>query len=377
MRVAIIHDWLTGMRGGEKCLEIFCELFPDADIYTLFYIKGKLSEKIESMNIKSSFLQKFPFIENFYRYYLPLFPTAIEQFDLRDYNLIISSSHCVAKGVIPPKYALHICYCYTPMRYIWDMYYTYFPSNLNPLSRILIPIFSNYLRIWDIISANRVNKFIGISKNVAERIKRIYNRKAEVIYPPVDCSFFKPGNNSSDYYLIVSALSPYKRLDIAIEAFNRLEYPLKIIGEGPEKKRLKFIAKSNIEFLGWVDDYELLNYYRGCKGLIFPGEEDFGIVLLEAQAVGKPVIAYGKGGALENVRGIYPPYISMKDYSSYSGIFFNEDTSDSLIKAIEYFESISECFNKEDIRNNALRFDKTIFKNRIKEFIEVEYGKKI
>lgn len=367
MKVAIIHDWLTGMRGGEKCLEVFCELFPEADLYTLLHIKGAMSETIEQMEIKTSFIQKLPLVRKKYRSYLPLFPIAIEQFDLREYDLVISSSHCTAKGVITSPSACHICYCYTPMRYAWDLYHDYFgKGRLSYFSKRIIPLFINYLRIWDITSSHRVDYFLAISQYVAERIKKHYRRDTEVIYPPVDCSFFTPQNVDEDYYLIVTALAPYKRVDLAIKVFNELGWPLKIIGDGQERKKLRAMAKKNIEFLGWQSNQVLKEYYTKCKALIFPGKEDFGIVPLEAQACGRPVIAYGRGGVLETVE------------DGITGIFFKEQTVESLTTAIRKFERMP--FDKEKIRKRALRFDRPIFKQRIKEFVEdrfAEYTKGI
>jgi len=360
MKIALVHDWLTGMRGGEKVLETLCEIFPSAEIYTLVYIKGSVSKIIESKKIYTSFLQNFPNVEKYYRYYLPLMPFAIEQFDLSGYDLVISSSHCVAKGVKVGKNTLHICYCHTPMRYIWDMYDVYFgkDSRANFVTKILMKVLRKPLQNWDINSSKNVNYFIANSFNVKERIKRIYNRDAEVVYPPVDTDFFVPSSESKkDYYLTVSAFAPYKKIDIVIEAFNKLNLSLKIIGSGQQEDYLKYLAKNkNIEFLGWVENEKLRYYYQNAKALIFPAEEDFGIVPVEAQACGTPVIAYKKGGALETV------------VEGETGIFFEEQTPQSVIEAIEKFEKMS--FDKQKIRNNALKFSKQVFVERIKNFVE-------
>ena len=369
MKVAIIHDWLTGMRGGEKCLEVFCELYPSATMFTLVHIKGGVSETIERMDIKTSFLQKFPNIEKNYRYYLPLMPKAIESFDLSGYDLILSSSHCVAKGVKVPKNATHICYCYTPMRYIWSMYDQYF-GNSKFYVKIAIKMIMPYLQKWDIESSKSVNYFVAISEYVGERIGRIYNRNLDVIYPPVDTDFFSLTSDfgprlyrgTLDYYLIVSAFAPYKKVDLAIEVFNQLGYPLKIVGSGQDEGKLKKIAKKNIEFLGWRNNEELRNYYQNCKALIFPGEEDFGIVPVEAQASGKPVIAYRKGGVLETV------------VDGKTGVFFEEQTVQSLSEAIIKFEGMK--FDEVVIRTNSEKFGREKFKKKIKNYIDEKLEKR-
>lgn len=356
MKVAIIHDWLTGMRGGERCLEVFCELFPAADIYTLLYIKGKLSPVIEKMKIHSSFIQRLPFAKTKYRHYLPLFPYAVESFDLNEYDLVISSSHCIALGALTNPASCHICYCYTPMRYVWDMYSCYFgPSRIKGFKRMLIDFNINWLRIWDVTASFRVDYFASISNHVARRIFKYYRREAQVIYPPVNTEFFKPVDEDEDFYLVVSALAPYKKIDIAIEAFNELGYPLMLIGDGQEEKKLKKMAKKNIKFLGWQPDNTLKNYYARCKAFIFPQEEDFGITPLEAQSAGRPVIAFGKGGALETV------------IEDETGVFFTEQTTKGLIDAVKRFERMS--FNKEKIRANALRFNNGRFREEIRNFI--------
>jgi glycosyltransferase involved in cell wall biosynthesis len=369
MKIALIHDWLTGMRGGEKCLEVLCELFPEATLYTLLYKEGSVSETISRMKIKTSFIQNLPFSSNHYQKYLPLFPTAIEQFDLTGFDLVISSSHCVAKGVITSPETCHICYCHTPMRYAWEMYYAYFSKNtVSPLIRWSVPFFINYLRSWDEKSSDRVDWFVANSENVRRRIQKHYRRDAEVIYPPVDTEYFSLGKSEGDYFLVASALVPYKRIDLAILAFNELNLPLLVIGEGSEKKKLMKLAGNNIKFTDWQKPSELKKYYSECKALIFPGEEDFGIVPVEAQACGKPVIAFGKGGATESVRGAYP---DQEISSDHTGIFFCPQTKEGLIEAVRRFESVK--FDPLLIREQSLKFDRKVFKQRIKEFIEAKF----
>jgi len=363
MRVAIIHDWLTGMRGGERCLEVFSELFPQAHLYTLVYIPGSVSPLIEQMPIKTSFIQNLPFSKRGYRRYLPLFPMAIERFSLKGYDLILSCSHCVAKGIIPPPDALHISYVLTPMRYAWDMYGEYFGENKNRM----IPFFMHYLRMWDATSSQRVDHFICISKHVENRIRKFYRRKAEIIHPPVDTKRFRLQDKKENYFLIVSSFAPYKRVDLAVEAFNRLGCPLKIIGSGPEEKRVRSKARSNVEFLGWLPDEAVADWYSRCRALIFPGEEDFGIVPLEAMACGKPAIAYGRGGALETVIPYNQEVKAGRETPT--GLFFQEQNVDSLIDAVERFGQIEREFDPAAIRNHSLQWDREIFKEKIKKSI--------
>jgi len=363
MKVAIIHDWLTGMRGGERCLEIFCELFPEADLYTLLHIPGSVSPTIEKMGIKTSFIQNLPFSKKGYRKYLPLFPMAIESFNLKGYDLILSCSHCVAKGIIPSPDALHISYVLTPMRYAWDMYGEYFGENRNRM----ILFFIHYLRMWDVTSSQRVDHFLCISKHVENRIKKFYRREAEVIHPPVEIKRFRLQDRKENFFLIVSSFAPYKKIALAIEAFNRLGYPLKIIGSGPEEKRLRSMAGSHVEFLGWLPDEVIADCYSKCRALIFPGEEDFGIVPLEAMACGKPVIAYGRGGTLETIIS-YDQRGSVKGDTP-TGLFFYEQNIDSLINAVEQFGRIEREFDPVAIRNHTLKWDTEIFKEKIKKNI--------
>jgi glycosyltransferase involved in cell wall biosynthesis len=363
MKIAIIHDWLVGMRGGERCLEVFCELFPQADLYTLLHVPGSVSPLIEKMSIKTSFIQNLPFSKKGYRCYLPLFPMAVERFDLKDYDLILSCSHCVAKGVIPSPNALHISYLLTPMRYTWDMYREYFGKNRH----LMIPVFIHYLRIWDVISSKRVDRFACISKHVANRIMKYYRREAEVIYPPVDTSRFQLRHEKEDFFLIVSSFVPYKRIDLAIEAFNRLGYPLTIIGSGPEEKSLRHRAGSNVTFLGWQPDEAVADYYSKCRALILPGEEDFGITPLEAMASGKPVIAYGRGGGLETIISCDQP--GGAKGKAPTGLFFHAPNVESLMNAVKRFSDIEKEFDPAAIRNHARQWDREIFKEKIKRYI--------
>ena len=359
MNVALVHDWLTGMRGGEKCLEVLCELFPTAPIYTLLHNKGAMSPIIESKKIHTSFIDRLPAKEKQYRKYLPLFPTAIERFDLSSYDLVVSTSHAVAKGVRVSENTLHICYCHTPMRYVWEMYDQYFGKDQTSFPiRIAMKLVRPYLQQWDVRTSSRVNYYIANSENVRKRIRLHYNRDAEVIFPPVDTEQFQISHSDEDYFLIVSALVPYKRVDLAIHAFNANGKKLVIAGTGPESEKLRSIAKQNVKFLGWQSDDELAKLYVRCKALIFPGVEDFGIVPLEAQASGKPVVAYGKGGALETI------------IDGKTGVFFLEQTVNSLQNALQTLSLIK--FNPDEIRSHALTFSRTIYKQKMEKSIDVK-----
>jgi len=365
LKVALVHDWLTSMRGGEKVVEVFCELFPEATLYTLLHIKGGVSPTIERHRIVTSFIQKLPKAATKYRHYLPLFPTAIETFNLAGYDLVLSSSHCVAKGIIPHAGSVHVCYIHTPMRYVYEMYDQYFgPERLGRLRRLIIPFFANYLRTWDAAVCSRVDHFVANSENVRRRVRRHYQREALVIPPPVNTAQFPLSTQTGDYYLLVTALVPYKRVEIAIEAATQLGRRLVIVGSGPERARLeKLVARLPegrrwVEFAGWQSDAQLGGWYAGCRALLFPGEEDFGIVPLEAQACGKPVIAYGRGGALETV------------VADRTGLFFHEQTVPALAAAIRQFESSGERFVPAVIREHALKFDRAQFKQRMADYLE-------
>jgi glycosyltransferase involved in cell wall biosynthesis len=369
MKVALVHDWLTGMRGGEKCLEVFCELFPDADLYTLLHVKGSVSPCIEKHPIHTAFIQQLPFARRLYRYYLPLFPRAIERLNLSAYDLVISSSHCVAKGVKTRPGTCHISYIHTPMRYIWDEYASYFGNGQGFwLSKKIMPFLVPYLRKWDARTGQSPHYLIASSAHIASRIEKYYGREAAVVHPPVDTGSFTLSEKEEGYYLMVGALSPYKRVDLAIEAFNRLGWTLKIIGTGQDEKRLRKLAGPSVELLGWRSDPEVRDAYAGCRALIFAGTEDFGIVPLEAMACGKPVIAYGKGGALETVR----PLVGT-DSISPTGIFFYEQTPEALIEALSNFEKYRDLFNPSQIRQHAARFGIERFKQQVHHYIEAKF----
>jgi glycosyltransferase involved in cell wall biosynthesis len=365
-KVALVHDWLTGMRGGEKCLEVLCQFFPQATLYTIFHQRGAMSPVIEGMRVKTSWIADLPLAGNHFRAYLPLFPAAIESFNLSEYQLVISTSHCVAKGIIPAPGALHLSYIHTPMRYIWEMYPHYLGKTRNPLKRLGAALLASYLRSWDVNSCNHVDHFIANSQNVAGRIWRHYRRESVVIHPPVDTDFFHPVGPAGDYYLIVTALVPYKQVHLAIQAFNRMPHRLIVVGDGPEKSRLVRMAGSNVEFLPWSAGEALRNLYSGCKALVFPGEEDFGIVPLEAQSCGRPVVAYGRGGVLETVVPV--------GQTNPSGVFFYELTPEALMAAVEELDK--RPWDADAIRQHTLSFAKPIYTQKLADFINQCVGEK-
>ncbi|MBE3097702.1 MAG: glycosyltransferase [Planctomycetes bacterium] len=303
MRVALVHDWLTGMRGGEKVLEVLCALFPRAELFTLVHVRGSVSPVIERHRIHRSFVSALPYVRRLYRHYLPLFPIAVELFDLDQFDLVLSTSHCAVKSVITGGHARHLCYCLTPMRYAWDQFDAYFgPGRIGRMPSSLMKPIIGALARWDAGTSGRPDRYVAISQYVASRIRRYYNRGAGVIYPPVDTGFYCPDATQRDgTALIVSALVPYKRVDLAVEACQRVGVTLRIVGQGPEKARLRQLAGPRVEFLGTVSDEEVRACYRRASVVLLPGEEDFGIVPLEAQACGRPVVALGRGGALETV----------------------------------------------------------------------------
>ena len=372
MRVALVHDWLTGMRGGERVLEALLELFPDAEIFTLIHHPGSVSSLIESRTVHTSFVDALPFAHGPYRYLLPLFPRAVESFDLAGFDLVLSSSHCVAKGARPPPDVPHLCYCHTPMRYVWDQYQAYFgPGRASPPVRAAMAAIAPRLRRWDQASADRVDHFIANSACVGERIHRHYGRNATVVHPPVDVERFAPGPSREDFYLVLGALVPYKRVDLAVEAFGRLGRRLVIAGEGSEQGRLAKVAGPQTSFLGKVTDAEVADLLSRCRAFLLPGEEDFGITAVEAQAAGAPVIAYGKGGALETVVGIEangPANLRSGQDAAHNGprptgVFFREPSPQGLVDAVERFES--HDFSLEALLASAARFGRERFKREM------------
>jgi glycosyltransferase involved in cell wall biosynthesis len=362
MRVALVHDYLVQYGGAERVLECFCDLFPDAPIFTLVHDKEAMHGIFADKNIKTSFLQKIPLAKKRHRIFPPLMPMAIEQFDLSKYDLVISDSSSYAKGVITGPDTLHICYMHTPMRYAWDDCHKYTHDFYFPkLIKKLVPCLMNYIRIWDKVSAERVDFIIANSNFVKKRIKKYYRKDAYVIHPPVNYDKYYISRKVDDYFLMVGRLIAYKRFDIAIKAFNKLGLPLKIIGRGPEMDRLKKMAKPNIEFLGRVPDERLVDYYARCQAFVFPQEEDFGIVAIEALASGRPVIAFRGGDIVEHIE------------DGKTGIFFEKQNPSGIIDAIAKFDAVS--FDSNYIRNQAEKFDKSLFKARIKDYISKEYEK--
>jgi len=366
LRIALVHYWLVSHRGGERVLEALGQILPQADIFTLFYDAARTSSSIRQHRIQTSFLQRLPFSSRWYRSCLPALPLALEAFDLGGYDLVVSSESGPAKGVLTDPETCHICYCHTPMRYVWNLYYEY-RARANWLERLTLPFVVHYLRQWDLTSASRVDYFVANSRNTARRIRKFYRRESRVIYPPLEVSRFSVAASTESYYLAVGEMVPYKRLDLAIEAFNRVGGKLLVVGEGPELRGWRRLAKGNVEFLGHIADEPLAELYSRCRALIFPAEEDFGIIPLEAQASGRPVIAYGKGGALETVVG-YKPESGIGPENS-TGVFFTRQTVDALVDAVRLFESVEHRFNTVFIRAHAKRFDVTRFKTEMGEFI--------
>jgi len=361
LRVALVHHWLVRMRGGEKVLEALCQIFPQADIYTLVFDPSEISESIRQHRITTSWIQKLPWAKKYYTQYLPFFPFAIEQFDLSGYDLVISSEAGVSKGVLTRPETCHICYCHTPMRYAWSAYHVYLQAVHSPFRRRLIPFVMNYLRFWDWVSSSRVDYYIANSQNVANRIRKYYRREAPVIYPPVATTDFGQAGAIEDYYLAVGQLVPYKRFDLAVDAFNQLGRPLLIVGDGPEYSRLQRKAGKNIKLLRRTSDEKLKECLSGGRALIFPGEEDFGMIAVEAHACGRPVIALARGGALEIV------------IPELNGIFFAEETASSLAEAVVRFESIEAKFQPRIIQETARPFREARFEREIRNFIFEKY----
>jgi len=371
LRVALIHDWLTGMRGGEKALEVFCEIFPDADLFTLVHLPGTTSPLIERRTVKRSMIHFLPFAGRLYREYLPLFPIAVEQFDLDKYDLVISTSHCAAKSVVVTGRARHLCYCLTPMRYAWDQFDAYFgPDRVGTLGNMLLrPLLAGLAR-WDRATEGRVHRYLAISQYVARRIALYYNRESTLVYPPVDTEFYTPDPSAAQAsegrpalpvqpqpkFLVVSALVPYKRVDLAMMAARRAGFGLTVVGNGPERGNLERLTGDGIELAGWRTDEEIRNLYRSSVAAILPGEEDFGIVPVEAQACGRPVVALGRGGALDTVT------------DGETGVLFDETTVESLAAALT--RAASTTWDSAKIRAHAERFSRSRFVSEIQHIVD-------
>lgn len=358
MRVALVHYWLTKMRGGERVLEAFCDLFPQADIFTHVVDRSQLSDTLNRHEIKTSFISKLPLAKTQYQKYLPFMPRALEELDLSNYDLVISSESGPAKGVITNPDAFHLCYCHSPMRYIWDLY----PHYLNEagfLARRVFPGIAHRLRTWDVTSAARVDQFVANSSFVQRRIQKFYRRDSEVIFPPVAVSDFASAQSDApgDYYLAAGELVGYKRFDLVIDAFTRLNKRLVVVGDGEQRKDLERRAGKTIEFRGRVEFSELKQRFGACKALVFPGEEDFGMIPVEVMAAGRPVIAYGKGGALDTV------------IDGQSGVLFHDQSEAALLAAIERFEGLN--FTADQLQTHARTFDPGAFKSKITALLNV------
>jgi glycosyltransferase involved in cell wall biosynthesis len=366
VKTALVHDWLTGMRGGERVLEAIYELYP-SPVYTLIRTKNFKSDVIDLKKVTSSSIQKIPFASKYYRNMLSLFPKAIEEFDLSGYDLVLSTSHAVAKGVLTHANQLHICYMHTPMRYAWDKYFQYLnESNLlkGPLSRYVKNVLFK-IRAWDFMSASRVDHYIANSNYIARRIKKTYNRDATVIYPPVDTGKFTLSGDKEDFYLTASQFAPYKKIDLIVQAFRTMpDRKLVVIGDGPERDKIRKHARGakNIELLGYQPDEVLKEKLQKAKAFVFAAEEDFGILPVEAQACGTPVIAFARGGAAETV------------IDGKTGLFFEEQTVDAVRDAVAAFDRIEDKVAPSAVRKNAERFSREVFLKKYSDFVEKKYG---
>jgi len=359
MRVALVHDHLAQDGGAEKVLRVLAEMYPSADIYTLLYEKRQADQYFSGRVIKTSFIQRVPGGVKHYQWFLPWMPLAVEFFDLTDYDLVISDASAFAKGVITGIDVPHICYCHTPTRYLWDYTHRYIAElKYNKFLKKIVSLCLNYLRVWDYQAASRVDYFVANSQLVQKRIKKYYKRQSEVIYPPVEVDNFKVGEGEGEYFLIGGRVVTYKRFDLVVEVFRELGWPLKIFGEGIDLSRLKKMAKGayNIEFLGRVSDSEKAELYQHCRAFLNPQEEDFGITVVETMACGRPVIAYGRGGALETV------------VDGKTGVFFQDQTKESLTEALHRFEQLS--FDTSVIRYQAEQFSRQHFEAQFRDFVE-------
>jgi glycosyltransferase involved in cell wall biosynthesis len=359
MKIALVCSWLNQYGGAERVLEVLHSMFPEAPIYTSMYAMKTMPASYQQWDIRTSFLQHLPFIKTHHQPFLPLYPLAFESLNLSEYELVISNTSAFAHGVKIGPQTTHICYCLTPARFLW-MYEEYIDrENMPKIAMAVMPLLVPLLRQWDRKAADRVSYFVSISSAVSERIRRFYGRSSEIIYPPVDTRLYQPGTSHDDYYLIVSRLVPYKRIDLAVKAFNSLGLPLRIIGGGRDFEALRALAKSNIKFMGRLPDNEVKEAYARCKGFIFPGEEDFGLTPLEAQSSGRPVVAFAAGGALDTV------------VDGVTGTFFREPTAESLAEAVRHLEGMS--LDPAGIRRHAEQFSTENFREKLMIFIQQAY----
>lgn len=363
IKIALVHDFLNQMGGAEKVVWEFHQLFLDAPLFTSIYDQQKMPVYFKEIDIKTSFMQKLPWVFKLFRFYFWIYPFAFRRFALSQYDVILSGSTAFAKSIKKPKNALHIHYCNTPPRFLWMFEHYMQREKLPKVIKILVKLLTLPLRFLDFRAAQNVDYFIANTKNVADRIKKIYKRDSVIIYPPVETHKFRLADDVGDYYLIVSRLNTYKRIDLAVKAFNQLGYPLVIIGEGPDRKALEKLAKPNVKFLGRRSDEETVKYFARCRAFIFPGEEDYGITPVEAMAGGRPVVAYARGGALETV------------VDGKTGVYFYQQTESSLVEAVKKLSSLQ--LDPKQIRAHAQKFDSAAFKNKIKEFIDHIYQERI
>lgn len=363
IKTAIVHDWLTTYGGGERVVEVFARLFPDAPLYTTIYDKKSLGHLFPPERVRTSYMQKIPGVTRHYKKMLRLMPRAFEEFDLSGYDLVLSSSSSCAKGVLTGANCTHISYIHSPMRYAWDLYPEYL-SQASPLVRWGMRRQMPGIRQWDALTGNRVDEFLANSREVAARIEKVYRRKAAVLHPPIETDFYtpSPAGRGGDYYLVLSRFIPYKRIDLAIKACNRLGRKLVIIGSGPQEKELRKLAGPTVTFTGFISNEDVLEYYRNCRAFLFPGFEDFGMTPVEAQACGRPIVAFGEGGALDSV------------LPGKTGVFFPRQTVESLMEGMEELESRS--WDGESIRRHAERFSASSFEDKLMKFIDITLKEK-
>lgn len=354
MNIALVHDWLNQQGGAEDVLEALVQLYPQSPLYTSLYWREGMPAHWRSWDIRTSFIDRLPWAHKKQQLYFPLYPVAFESFDFRQYDVVISNKSGFCHGIITGPETLHICYCLTPTRYVWRYPQYAEQENLGRLTRLGLTPFLTWLRVWDRLAADRVDHFIAISQEIRRRISKVYHRESTIIYPPVQTEMFEPASTVADYYLFVGRLVPYRRLDILVEAFNRLDRPLLIVGSGRDRERLERLARPNVQFLGYVPEADLPDLFRRCRAFMFPGEEDFGIAPVQAMAAGRPVIAYAAGGALETV-------------VDGAGVLFAEQSVAAIIQSVESFDAtrVSPAF----IRRHAEQFDVTVFKQKIQQFV--------